>query len=522
MAAENKKPMTMGPFSGGLNLQSDPTDVDDKQVVEALNFDLDPNGALKSRPPFVSTGDPLPLDDIGNAKLLGYYYATAGTVYLLASDGKSSTYAYDGASWALITDTFAASAMVQFDGKAWLVAPWGESDPGGYWVPGAGFTADAEMPKGAAITTYKDRMWIASGRGSSSPTSMFYSKLIVEGDIWDSAASREVQVSPGDGQHIVGLIPYYGALLVFRNQSIYSYSYATSTAAATISVIAPGVGLTAPEALVAYESYIYFMYDDKAYEFVQARASRINQQVPFRADDEGSAAMPFAVSRFGKRILFSYHDYIYVFNIDTRAWTRWRSTKWGPIAQVLEPIPGTSDIDAYALPSAFVDTTEPTREVALLRINEDLNASDAEPFECVLQTKNYSFDLPSNFKRMWWWGVDAVFRDEIMGTAHPIVQTQTVGWDYLWESGLTWEDLLNSTWAAPVGSDAVVDIDTSYDFDGLGFIRKFVKFRKATRFRQIYFRLRVSADGSINTSPVYIFTLRAKIAVRQLVAKAVS
>lgn len=521
MAKEADRTMTLGPFKGGLNLQSDPTDMLDEQVAEALNFDSDPNGALKSRPPFVEAGPNLPLGATGNAKLLGFYYSNDGTVYLLASDGDSSTYYFASGTWTLITDTFAASAMAQFNGKAWLVAPFSEADPGGWWTPADGFEADEDMPKGADIAVYKDRMWVASGRGSSSPTSMFYSRLIVEGPVWETAAAREVQVSPGDGQSIVALKPYYGALLVFRNQSIYSYSYATSTAAATISIMVPGVGLASRECLVAFESYLYFMYDNKAYEFVGNRAQRINQQVPFRANDTAGNAMPFAVSTFGKRILFAFYDMLYVFNIDTRVWTRWNTTVWGSIAQILEPIPGTSTIDAFAIPSKEVPTGG-SRSVALLQVNETLNASDAEEFTCVLQTKNYSFNVPSNHKRMWWWGVDAVFREKVTGIAHPIVQTQTTDWGALWESGLTWADLLTSTWAAPVGADAIIDVETEYDTDGLGFLRKFVKLKKAMRFRQVYFRLEFTTDGTINTAPVYLFTLRAKIAVRQFVAKAIS
>jgi hypothetical protein len=74
------KPLTLGPFKGGLNTQSDATDVADDECVEALNFDQDPNGALKSRPPFVSAGGTLPLGATGNPRLLGIYYSTGGAI----------------------------------------------------------------------------------------------------------------------------------------------------------------------------------------------------------------------------------------------------------------------------------------------------------------------------------------------------------------------------------------------------------------------------------------------------------
>jgi len=516
------KPFTLGPFKDGLNLLSDPTDVSDTQCVEALNFDLDPNGALKSRPPFASGGFPIPLGSAGDAQLIGIYYANDGSVHPIAGDGLSKTYRYDTATqtWTVIATNFSAVAMTQFDGKAWLVAGPGDANPGGYWSPSGGFVEQPEMPQGRSITVYKDRLWIASGIESPSPTSMFYSKLLVEGPLWATSASREVQVSPGDGQAIVALQPYFGMLLVFRNQSIYSYSYATSTAAAVISVVVPGIGLTSPDCIVSYEAYLYFMYDGKAYEFVNSRAQRINQHVPFVAEDQSGVAYPYAVSTFNRRILFSFFDYIYVFNVDLRAWTRWKSDVWGPIGKVLEPIPGTSNIDAIALPSK----TQPAgtlRTCPGLKINELLTTDASEPFTCVLQTKNYAFDLPSSYKRMWWWGADTIFRGAVHGEAIPVVQTQSTDWGYLWSGGLTWADLLTSTWDAPVGADPISEV-TEYDSAGLGFMRKFVKFRKAMRFRQVYFRVTFTADGTITTSPVYLFTLRARIAVRQTVSKAIT
>src|SRR5689334_6605487 len=99
MAKEADRTMTLGPFKGGLNLQSDPTDVTDQQCVEALNFDQDPNGSMKSRPPFVSAGPKLALGASGNGKLLGFYYSNDGGVYLLASDGLSSTWVFFAGGW---------------------------------------------------------------------------------------------------------------------------------------------------------------------------------------------------------------------------------------------------------------------------------------------------------------------------------------------------------------------------------------------------------------------------------------
>lgn len=215
------QPLVIGPFARGLNTYDDPTAVLDDEVVEALNFDPGLEGSMKSRPPFQDLGDPMTLGASGDARLLGMFYDAGGTPYLLASDGLSSTYYYLSGAWNLITNTFAASAMTQYDGKAWLVAPFGESDPGGSWTPTGGFVADADMPKGDVIVSYKFRLWIAPGKGSTTSTRVYYSKVLGQPNFWQTPGF--VDIGAGDGESVVALTKYYNTLVVFRTRSIFSF-----------------------------------------------------------------------------------------------------------------------------------------------------------------------------------------------------------------------------------------------------------------------------------------------------------
>jgi hypothetical protein len=174
----DRKPLIIGPFAGGLNLFDDPTSIQDTECVEALNFEPGMDGSLMSRPPFQDLANPLPLGTSGNATPLGVFYAENGVFYLLATDGLSSTYYYLGGTWTLITSTFAASGFTQFNGKAWLVAPIGEVDPGGYWDPTGGFVADADMPRGDTIISYNFRLWVARGKNATQGTRIHYSKVL--------------------------------------------------------------------------------------------------------------------------------------------------------------------------------------------------------------------------------------------------------------------------------------------------------------------------------------------------------
>lgn len=511
-----RNPLVIGPFSRGLNTYDDPTAVLDDELVEALNWDPGLEGSLKSRPPFQDLGDPLPLGATGNARIIGVYYATNGDAHLIASDGLSSTYAYASGTWTLITNTFAASAMAQYDGKAWLVSPVGEADPGGYWTPGGGFTADSDMPHGDVIVSYKFRLWIAPGKNAVNGTRVYYSKVLGQPSFWTSPGF--VDIGAGDGQSVVALITYYNSLLVFRTQSIYAFEYVTDPGQGTVQVIVPGVGLENKHTLVSHENYLYFMYDEKAYEFINNRAVQINIKVPFSAVNQSNIAFPFTVSTFNNRIIFGYYDTMYVFSLRTRTWTRWRSPVYGAIGQFVSPVSAGTIDEAFVLPSKDVPVGG-SRSVPLLYITDGV-ANVAEEFECVLQTKNYNYKLSSNFKRLYWWGVDAIFRRRVIAQAVPVVFNRKPTWGELRAQGITWGTLLSGTWGNLYTGD--VSIVSDYDLEGLGSVRKFVKFRKGLRFRQIYFRLRFETDGSIATAPVQVFTLSAYVDSKETVSKTVS
>lgn len=512
------EPVQIGPFIGGLNTFSDPTSLADNQLTVCENFDLDLDGSLVSRPPFtVVSGGGMPLGATGNAQLLGYFFDVGNVPYLIASDGLSSTYRWNGTTWTLITSTFAATSMVQFDGKAWLLAPVGSANPGGYWTPGGGFTADADMPKGDSIVQFKARLWIAPGKSATSnPTRLYYSDVQGQPDLWP-AAPDFIDIGAGDGQALVSLLVYYSSLLIFRTNSIHNLQYTNDPASGAVNVVVPGVGLTDKNCVVAFENYVYFMYDDKAYEFVNNRASQLNVQVPFTSGSRAGIYQPYAVSKFNRRMVFSYWDRLYVFSLRTRTWTIWKSPSRGSIGKIVDLDDGTGDYEAYCFSSDEV-AAGGGRSAALLKIVDGFSAGASETFTCTVQTKNYNYEIGSKIKRLFWWGVEAVFRGEVFGQAVPIQFTQNGTWGQLLSS--TWGQLLGQTWGA-LTFDSYV-IETTRDTTGSGAMRKFVKFRKSTRFRQIYFRVTFDSDGTPSTSPVRLFQLLTHVKAKQTVSEAVS
>lgn len=511
------EPVQIGPFLGGLNTFSDPTAVADNQLVVCDNFELDLDGSLVSRPPIAAmTG--MTLGSTGNPELLGYYFGTFNSAYLIATNGLNQTYYWDQntTAWVSITNTIAAAAMIQFNGRAYLIAPQGSSNPGGYWTPGGGFVADANMPKGDAAAVYKSRMWIAPGKNASSNgTRLYYSDVLGSSPLWP-ASPDFIDVGSGDGENIVQITTYYSSLIIMRTHSIYAVQYSAEPSNAIVSLVVPGVGITDKNCLVPFENYLYFMYDDKAYEFVNNRAAQINVQVPFKAGSRANIYQPNSVSKFNRRIIFSYWDMTFVFNLRTRTWTTWTSPTRGSLGKLIELDDATNDLTAILFSNNVVPAGG-TRVASTLTISDSFGSA-SEDFSCTLQTKNYNYEIGSAYKRLFWWGIEAVFRGEVKGGAYPIQFTTNGTWGQILQQ--TWGQLLQQTWGA-LTFDAY-RVETTRDTTGSGAMRKFVKFLKSLRFRQIYYKVIFDTDGTLATAPVRLFLLITYVSAKQRVSKTVT
>ena len=511
----------IGPFTGGLNTFSDATAIADNEVAVCENFELDLDGSLKSRPPITYKNINFPLSSTGNPNIVGYFYGPGNVPYLIASDSVTKTYYFNGSSWVLITNTFAATSMAQFDNKAWLLAPYGSTAPGGYWEPVGGFVAQPDMPRGDTIVAHKFRLWVAGGRDALlNATTMYYSNRLDTTPFWPtlSSTTNVIKVGAGDGQAIVRIAVYYNSLIIFRTNSIYSYQFLADPGTGTISLLVPNIGLSDKKALVAYENYLYFIYDDKAYEFINNRAQRLNVKVPFVAGTRTGidTSQARAVSLFNNRIIFSFFNYMYVFGLRTRTWTIWRSPSNGPIGELFAAITDDEFETAIAFSSAIVPASG-TRVAKTLHL-ADTFSTDTENFVCTLQTKNYNYQSSSTYKRLFWWGVDAIFRGEVRAYAVPITYNQTITWNQLATS--LWNNVLPNHWDQP--ATPTISIETVRDTAGVSAIRKFVKFMKALRFRQIHYTLEFDTDGSQNTAPVRLFSLMTYVRSHQRVSKTVT
>jgi hypothetical protein len=194
----------------------------------------------------------------------------------------------------------------------------------------------------------------------------------------------------------------------------------------------------------------------------------------------------------------------------------WASPVQGPIGEIFTAVTDSDFEEAIMFSSAIVPSGS-SRNAKTLHIS-DVVGTDVENFVCTAQTKNYNYQSSSTYKRLFWWGVDAIFRGQVTATVTPIT----------FNTSVTWAEMIQYTWASVGANDwnqaayPGADVQTVRNTSGGAALRKFVKFLKALRFRQVHYRLEFETDGSSTSAPVRLFSLMTYVRAHQRVSKTVT
>lgn len=507
----------LGPFVQGLNTFSDPTAIGDTELAQIINFESDIDGSLVNRPPIEDIGSAIPGSTNFGINVLGFYEATTGAKYLIASNRDGSTYYFNGATWTLITNTIAASAMAQYRDEVWLVAEPGSANPGGKWSLSGGFTADANMPKGGCAVAHKDRVWIGPGANATANGARLYLSNIVSGAVSWPVTPLYLQIGAGDGQNIVDLGVYYESIIIFKQGSTYRYSFTGDPSLGQISRVSDNIGAISKGCFAAYRNEMYVLFDNKVYQFTNYNYDQLNIKVPLKAGNPAAnLAESTSISVWADRLFVQYYDKTYVYSLNTRTWSTWQSNDLEFMGRFWA-IPG----EQGTLPTAYTYRTAKTGFLGLY-ICKDGITSATESMTCSLVTKNYDYMSSARFKRLVSWGVDLISKVDITATVTPVVYATSVTWGELKANHITWDFLKSGgyTWDRLTNFSVTVVDPVSTAGSGTG--RKFIKFLKSVRFRQVSFKLEATTNGDTTTAPVRIFNIVTRVADKQYVSKKIS
>lgn len=514
--ANGYEEIRIGPFTGGLNTLSDQSAIDDTELHEVVNFELDKDGSLVSRPPLLRVGSQV----TQGVKILGYYTdASTATYYLIVSLRNGGTYYYASGVYTLITNTFEASSVVMFRDKLYLLAPLSSSNPGGTWTPSGGFVADATMPKGAVILALKERLWVAQGKAAPTNGSRIYVTGFSSGaPVW---AGDFINIQNGDGQNVVDMTTYNGELLIFKQNSTYRFSYDADPATGAVLPVAMNIGTNYPGCYAQYANRLFVLFGNAVYELTNYSFYRLNDLVPLRADNPSASLYEVSgISVWADRLLVNYYDKLYVYNLTVRTWSTWESTKVKSFGRFF-----TVPFDVSEAASAFVYSTQPngTDEARYLyQITDKIQPgstsldTQSEQILCHFVTKNYDYQSSTRWKRLRYWAADVLSRTDVNVIAQPVIYSVLQTWDDL--AGKTWDEL--GTWDRPL--DISYDVSDNVSTQGLSGGRKLVKFMKSLRFRQIAFRVSATTWGTSDTAPVRVYKLATYVREKQGVSRKIN
>lgn len=502
----------LGPFIGGINLESDPSSIADNELVDCLNMDVALDGSLMSRPPVVQAGTIGGLT--GRLRILGSAVLPSGTYLIGASS--NSTYSFNGVAWSLITNTMAAGTVVTYKDKIYIPALPGSANPGGSW-DGAVFTAIAAMPKGETAVIWKERMWIGPGTSGTTNTARLSFSGLADPASWNPADFFDID--PGNGQKLVKITIYNNNLLTFKEDATYVLSYDTKPADAQLVIVSPTIGTTSQRCVVNYENSVFTYHEGGVYEIINYNFAKVNVKLPFVLDTSSPASRSINIflSIVGDRLVCKFYNNIYVYSLRSRSWSRWKCENqfvhnFGQLVAWPIGVPSGEPLTYYA-GSCLTTSTE------YFRIREKANTTDIEAdgiINCSIQTKNYDFGLAYKFKRLFWWGMDGLTVNQVIGTATPVVFNFSVTWGSLnntiWNDRFTWEFPSSNVSYSVVGNAPA----------GAGNSRRFFKFPKSLRFRQINFKIDMSTDGTTLQGPARIYSLSPFMTAHETVAKVVN
>lgn len=334
------QPLRLGPFSGGLNTESDPTSIADVELAECLNFELDIDSSLHSRPPFKEIAG----HGTFTERIIFLCEAVFGTDHYLIGSNVNGVYYFLNGAFTLITATFQAGAAVQYADKVYLVPKPG-SGSGGKWDPSGGYTVVAAIPKGQAAVIHKERLYIASGIKATANASRLY--FSDPGNFDSFPGANFIDVSQGDGTKLVDLTVMQDNLLLFKQQSTFLLAYDVRPDDAVLRKISTTIGVNSQFNMVNYENQVYIFSQGWVYELINFDFNRINTKVPFVRDD--TVPSPFSdefifLSLLEDRIICRFYRKIYVYGLRTRSWSEWESKEnnlhyFGPI-QTIRPATG--------------------------------------------------------------------------------------------------------------------------------------------------------------------------------------
>lgn len=345
-------------FTGGLNLRADPFQLAENESPDMLNVDVDPRGGVFRRGGSVAY-NPTRIGLINDGsftprRMFSWQTATpqlmvagSGTVYYATGTSfTSTTITYTGADgptfapWNGTTPTgtpVAALYVACGQGTA-NIAKWDGSaktnltaSGTGAWQTSLASPTTGYAPRADFIATHVDRMWVASTYENAAgyPNRVRFSHPNFP-ESWREQDYIDI-VSGGSG--ITALVPFNGALLVFKKNSVHAiYGYDTDTF--QVVTLTEAIGAVNSNCVVATERGLFmfswpdglFMFDGNGFIDLFEKLRPMVALNQINATMTGQMWVSFCNNRLWLSLptgTATYPTFNYVYDPTTQSWTRY-------------------------------------------------------------------------------------------------------------------------------------------------------------------------------------------------------
>jgi hypothetical protein len=553
--------LKIGPYAGGINRYSDESAIADNEMVDCVNFDIDLDGSLKSRPPWRVLYETGGLGTAGThliplfQLIVGTYtYNSVQTIFYTEEKGNGSggftwnlyVYFVNGPSAGTSSLVFAGnySKSVRYGNIVYFIPdPKNATDNGvSYHLDNSVGPASVPLKRGYAAVIYKDRLWITGRRGLAPESRLYFSD---PGNPISFPGTNFFDINPGDGDACQDITVYQDNLLIFKDSATYVLTFDASPAQADLQVVNTDVGVNGPRCVIPYENSIFILQYNAVYEMVNYDFTRVSVKVPFEYDvtlpdvtNGWSWRDPIWLSRIGDRLVVRFYNRLYIYHLRLRAWSRWDSNdiaiRYIGYIMLLD----NTDITLRLGFNSYVATSSLNSQFDLSNVGattwgqydkifilddryegtftENGNVTPVpSDISCTMKTKAFDFGFSHRFKRLVHWGVDLITNRNITGTAMPILITYRATWDQI--SLYQWHQL--GTWQFPLFDHLA---NTVTQPSGTIFGRRFIRFPKSFRFRLVQFEVDLVTAGNTSDGPARLYSITAFVVGKQLVPQAVN
>lgn len=303
----------------GLNTVSPPSLLPDTELSRLTNMVIGRGGELRRRSGFQL------VDTSAGAyvtKLLGIHQASLGSYVWV--------YHYNGTLWTQASQPGSSGT----NRGALTTAHCGLQYSDDYYVAGgtsgiyrrqaAGFSSVAGAPSTSTMAIFKDRLF-AAYHFTTATASRLYFSAIADPTSWPGA--NFLDVSEGDGEQIIAIVPYQDRLLIFKTRSIYALYIQGEPSTWVLRPVTKEHGARSARAIVEANGSLYFrtiggIYRTDGVGFIEISAPISNlfyeDEVPQQSTFQEDAGF------YDNGILWALADGSYYhLNLDNHSWSEW-------------------------------------------------------------------------------------------------------------------------------------------------------------------------------------------------------